>query len=204
MKRRLGLLCALSLLGLWSLGAQHGAGRGEEPAVAEHAAEAETGHLTFWKLANFVLFAAVLGYFLRKKAGGFFQARTEEIRRGITEASRLKKEAEERYAAMEARLAGLGSEIESLRAKARQESSTEEARIREAMSRDMEKIQAEARREIEGFAKAARMELRAYSAELATRLAEVKIRRRLTPDAEQSFLSAMLADLENRPQARVS
>lgn len=176
-------------------------------AAEEHAAGAETSHLDLWKLANLVLFAGVLGYALWKKAGGFFRSRSEQIRTGIAEAARLKQDAEVRYAAVERRLANLGADIERLRARAREEAAAEQARVREEMERDLKKIQAEAKREIAAAAQAARQELRAHSAELAVGLAAAKIRRRLTPEIQDTLVSSVVGDLERqaagRPQAGV-
>ncbi len=193
MKRWLLILLALALAAALLAAQEHSQAAGQE-----HAAEADAGHMTLWKLANFVLFAGAIGYILWKKAGGFFRARTEEIRKGITEASRLKEEAEARYAEIERRLASLDEEIQSLRAKAREEASAEQERARHEMERELKKIQAEAELEIAAAAKAARQELRAHSAELAVRLAALKIQQRITPEVEDTLVTSMARDLERQ------
>lgn len=207
MRRRFGLVCFALLIAVAPIPAQQ---RGEtHGAQSRHNGHAAGNNsLTLWKVANFALFAGVLGYLLRKRAGDWFHRRTEEIRAGITEAARLKREAEARCAEIEARLANLENEIEGLRRKAREETAAEEARIRRELQRDLTKIRAEAEREIAAAAKAARQQLRAYSAELAIRLAEAKIRRRLTAELDGAFFGSMLADLERkatgRPRAEAS
>ena len=57
----------------------------------------------YWKWANFIILAGVLGYFVYKKAGAFFRSRTETIRQGIEEADRLRRDAERRVQPVEVR-----------------------------------------------------------------------------------------------------
>jgi F-type H+-transporting ATPase subunit b len=175
-------------------------------AAPAREAEAHQDHTLLWKVVDFVILAGALGYFVRKKGGAFFAARTEGIRRGLEEAARMHEEAQARYAEMERRLANIGAEIESLRAQARQESGAEGERARREAERDIGGIQARAEQEIATAVKAARQQLRVYAAELAVSLAERKIRERLTPESESALLGVMLQDLEGRTdtQARVS
>lgn len=174
-----------------------------EGGHAQEAGDPELG----WKIANFILMAGVLGYLIKKKAGGFFAGRSAEIRAGLEEAAKLKEDAEARYAEMEQRLANLGAEVENLRAQARQESAAEGERVRGEIQRETQKIQAQAEQEIASVSKAARQELREYSARLAIDLASKRIRERLTPEKDRTLVDAMLKDLEHRPgagNARVS
>ena len=185
--RRLGTLTrvlVLGCLGALTLAAQHG--------------EASTDHTTQWKLVNFLILAVLVGYFIYKKAGGFFAGRTAEIQRGLVEAARLKAEAEERCAAMELRLANLDAEIESLRRQATEESSAAGERLRGETQRGLERIQAQVEQEIATSAKAARHQLRAYSAELAVGLAAGKIRERMTPEADSAMVASMVEELGHR------
>jgi F0F1-type ATP synthase membrane subunit b/b' len=175
-------------------------------AAAPAHEEAAEGRALLWKVVNFAILAGALGYFVRKKGGAFFAARTEGIRRGLEEAARLHDEAQARYAEMERRLANIGAEIESLRARASEESGAEGERARAESQSDMRRIQARAEQEIAAAAKAAQQQLRVYSAELALSLAEGKIRERLTPECESELVGFMLKDLEARTgaPARVS
>lgn len=163
---------------------------------AQGGTEAETGDPWLgWKWANFLILAAGLGYLIRKHAPAFFQQRSQEIRQGISEATKTKQEAEVRAAAMERRLAGLESEIAALRAGAREEIAAEGGRIsRETMHR-LQRIQAQSAQEIELMSRAAGAELRKYSAELALDLAQQRIRSRMTPDTQNSLADKFLQDL---------
>lgn len=169
-----------------------------QPEGGAHAAEAEAGRMALWKTANFAILLALLVYLARKYGGPLFAARTAEIRRGIDEAMRLKKEAEGRYQEIETRLAQLAGEIERLRGQASQESAAEAERMRQETERALGKIQAQAEQEIAGAGKASRQELRAYAADLAVNLAAQRIRDRLTPDSEEALISTMVQDLESR------
>jgi len=156
------------------------------------------GHqdVTLWKWLNFAVLVGVLGYFMYKKAGVFFRSRTEEIQKAIAESARLKREAEERLLAAEARLANLSAEVEKIRQASRAEAELERERIRTGTEQEARKIQALAEQEIHSAAKAARQELKAYSAELAVGLAEQKIRAGLTASIDGELVESFLGDLD--------
>jgi F-type H+-transporting ATPase subunit b len=171
-----------------ALAAQHG----------EAAHGGGTDNTTLWKLLNFGLLVLAAGYIIYKKAGGFFAARSSEIRRGLTEAAKVKADAETRYAEMERRLNALGAEVEALRKQAREESAAERARAQAEIERDLKRIQAQAEQEISAAAKSARQRLRTYSAELAVELAAAKIRQRLTPDKDKAIVESMVEEIGDR------
>lgn len=164
----------------------------------EHGGHGGTSNLGTWKWINFLLLAGGLGYLLGKNAGPFFRSRTAEIRQGLDEAARTKADADARCAAMEQRLANLDQEIERLRANARQEAAAENERLRQETGRELHRIQTQAERDIESVAKGARQELRAYSTELASGLAEKKLRLYLTPEHQDSLVRGMVRDLEKK------
>jgi F-type H+-transporting ATPase subunit b len=181
--------------------------------IAFGALAAETGesssaggaeHLAFWKLMNFLILAAVLGWAAYKFGGPFFSSRTAEIRRDIDEAARTRKQAEARFAEIEQRLKQFGAEVDRLREQARQESEAESGRVRQETERELKKIQAQAEEEIASAGKAARQQLRAYAAGLAVDLAAERLRQHVTPEADQKLLDSMVQGLENREAARVS
>lgn len=169
--------------------------------AAGHGGTGESGNELLWNAVNFAVLAGALGYFILKKAGAFFASRNAEIRRGIEEAWRLRKDAEARYAEIEQRLGNIGADIDNLRKQAGEESAAEGDRVRAETERDMKKIQAQAEQQIAAAGKAARQELRAYAAGLAIELAEKKIRERLTPDSDNALVDAMLHDLDQRANA---
>lgn len=194
-----------------------------QPATPEHAAAAEQGahgesggghggghgaaNLDFWKWINFGILAGLIGYALYKKGGGFFTARTAEIRRDLDSSAKLKLDAEARYADVERRLAKLDDEIADLKAQARTESEAEGRRIRQETEREIAKIRSQAEQDIASAGTAAQQELRAYAASIAVNLAERRIRERLTPETDSALVGRVAADIERQggsPEARVS
>jgi F-type H+-transporting ATPase subunit b len=157
----------------------------------------ETGHpdLIGWKWANFALLAVALGYLIKKNAGPFFAARSQQIQAGIADAQRLREDAEARARDMEQRLANIGLEVDALRRSARQEAEAEGERIRQEAMRELEKIRHYAEQEITSLTKSARFELRRYAAELSLRLAQEKVKTRMTPATQDALVQAFVEDL---------
>ena len=172
----------------------------EEPA-SSHSDEDQHGGMEGWKWANFLVLAAGLGYLAVKHGSPFFTARSRQIRTAMAEAEDMRRDAEQRAAEVEARMANLGVEIESLRREAEAERAAETERLRGRAAAEIAKIQSHSQAEKKAAETAARMELRRHAAELAIRLAEQKIRARMTPGAQDALLETVLADLD-RPASR--
>jgi len=178
------------------------------PSPAEHAsaatehgeghAEAEMPNEIWWKWANFALLAAGLGYLIGKHAPGFFRSRSEQIQRGIAEATRTREEAEARAAEIERRVANLSSEVEQLRAQSREEIAREGERVRVETEAAIRKIQAQSQAEINSVAKHAAHDLKAYSAKMALELAEGQIRNRMSEPMQDGLTSAFILDLRRK------
>jgi F-type H+-transporting ATPase subunit b len=166
------------------------------PSVS--AGESGEKDMTGWKWANFAILAAGIGYLLVKQAGPYFASRSLEIRKGIEDAQKLRAEAEERAAAMDARLASLGVEVEAMRKASREEASQEGHRIRQQTAEEMAKIQANAEREISAALKSAQIELKSYSAQLAIDLAREKVRERMTPADQETLVRNFVTDLSRQ------
>jgi F-type H+-transporting ATPase subunit b len=160
------------------------------------AAEKEQGGLEVWKWANFVVLAGALGYLIGKKGGPFFAARSTQIRKDIVDADEVRKEAETRAAEVDRRLASLEAEIAALRAESGKEAEAEAGRAARHTAAELAKTQANAEQEIAAAGKAARLELKRYCADLAVRLAEQKIRARMTPETQDTLVRGFVRDLE--------
>jgi F-type H+-transporting ATPase subunit b len=163
------------------------------PIFAE---EKEEGGLEVWKWANFVVLAGGLGYLIGKKGGPFFAARSTQIRKDMTDADQVRKEAETRAAEVDRRLANLESEIATLRAESEKEAAAEAGSIGRHTAAELAKTQANAAQEIAVAGKAARMELKRYCADLAVGLAEQKIRARMTPETQDGLVRGFVRDLK--------
>jgi F-type H+-transporting ATPase subunit b len=169
--------------------------RAEERA-SESPSQGEHGSMELWKVANFVLLAAGLGYLFKKNAGPCFAARGKQIQRDMLDAQEQRKEAEHRAAAVDRRLANLETEIAALRADSQAEAKAETERSMQHTAAELAKIQAHAEAEIVSAGKAARMDLKRYSAELAVQLAEQKIRAEMSPEAQDNLVRGFVHDLQ--------
>lgn len=170
------------------------------PALFLAAERAEASGLmnpALWRVINFLVFVIILVYILRNKIGigQIFGNRAGSIASKLEQAARDKREAQERLAELEARLARLDQDVAQIRAEAERESAREAERIREAAEADAEKIRQAAQREIEGAMKAARNELRAFVAEQSIGLAERIISREIKPEDNTAMLNRFVDNL---------
>jgi F-type H+-transporting ATPase subunit b len=185
--------------------AVHPGGAVEPGSHAQAAAKEGEGHAqqpmaneVWWKLANFAILVAALGWLISKNAGPFFRSRTASIQIGIEEATRTREDAMARAAEIEAKVANLLSEVEHLRQQSQQELSREGERVSVETEAQIRKIQAQAEAEIASAAKHARQELKAYSASLALEAAERQIREQLTPQAQERMTDSFVDELRNK------
>jgi F-type H+-transporting ATPase subunit b len=159
-------------------------------------AEEEEGSMDIWKWANFLILAGGLGYLIQKNAGPFFAARSESIRKNLEESLAIRKDAEARAAAVEARLVNLEGDLAALRAEGERDTRAERERMEQQTAAEIAKIQAHSEQEIASAGKAARMDLKRYAAELAIQLAEKKVRDRMTPEAQDSLVQGFVSNLK--------
>lgn len=146
------------------------------------------------RVVNFLVLAFGLGYLMRG-APAFFRARAGRIVSAITEARRVKDEADRLLRDAERKLAGLPQEVEALRAAAKQDGTAEAERIR-AMARDeAAKIERAGQLEIEAANRAAQMELKAAAARLAVEKAEAIVKGRMTPEVQAGLVRAFVENL---------
>jgi F-type H+-transporting ATPase subunit b len=161
----------------------------------EEKVETEESRLLVWRWANFLLLAAGIGYIGAKSGGPFFAARSRHIRKDMLEAAEVRKEAEERAAAVDRKLDNLAADIARLKEEAQQEGEAEVERLRRHREAERVKIQAHAQREIESAGKAARAELKRYTAVLAVELAQQKVRGRMNRGVQDVLVGEFVSDL---------
>jgi F-type H+-transporting ATPase subunit b len=155
----------------------------------------------WWKWANFAILAVGLGYLIGKNVPPLFRKQSDEIQSALAEAAKIKHEAAEYAASVEARLANLQREIEDLRKSARAEMSAESERIRRETEHHLQRIGEQSTQEIALMTRGAKHELRKYAAELAIGLAEQRIRSRMNSAAQENLVSGFLHDLQARAAA---
>jgi len=169
--------------------------------AGEHGAAAEAAEPSIvWVWVNFVILAVVLVKFVPKvwfDLAGYknFAERTSQIQKDITDAQQVRRDSEARAAQMEARLKALGADIETFRKQAATEMQQEGERIRQETVAQIKKVEQQAALEIESAGKAATRELRKYSAELALKLAEERVRARLDASSESALVERFVKEL---------
>ena len=170
----------------------------ESPAPA-HTNEAEAGDpWIWWKWANFAILAAGLGYLIGKNVPPLFRKQSEEIQAALAESAKIRQEAADYAAGVEARLANLQSEIQKLREDAHAEMLAESERVRRETEHHVQRIREQSVQEIDLMTRAAKAELRKYAAELAIGLAEERIRFRMNPATQDQLVAGFLHDIDQR------
>jgi len=165
------------------------------PAVLA-AAEGASPYLMLFRVINFLLLAAGIGWLVRKHAPPFFRARSDAIQSGLAEARQLFEQAGERTRAVEARFARLDQEIAGLRASAAAELAAQHARLERESEEKIRKLLGQSEREMAAAARTARLELRAYAASLAVELAAERIPVRLTAQAHSALVGEFAGRLD--------
>ncbi|HVS87758.1 MAG TPA: hypothetical protein VHF01_06010 [Candidatus Acidoferrum sp.] len=172
-------------------------------ALTAHAAEeggaANERAKEIFKSINFAIVAGVILWLCLKKAPGFFGRRAEAISSAITKVGTAKTAADAQLREAETKLANLQKEVAELRAFAQREGAGEAGRIRALAQSDAQKISLAAKAEIEAAERAARLELKAIAAKLAVDGAESLLAKQLTPQSQESLVSAFVKSLDGRP-----
>ncbi|MEE8475864.1 MAG: ATP synthase F0 subunit B [Myxococcota bacterium] len=175
------------------------------PAVAM-AETAEPGVLEslVYPALNLAILLAVLFYFGRKPIRSFFVERRGQIREELERAAKMKAEAEERYAQWQRRLVDLDTELESIRAAARERAEIERDRILTEAEAAAERVRADAHAAVEQELRRAREQLRREAADLAIELAAQRLREQITPADHDRLLDEFVTRIERGPDLRYS
>ena len=151
-----------------------------------------------FKWINFAIVAALVAWVFLKLTPPFFRKNAETISSAITKATAAKAEAEQQLREAEEKLARLEKEVAELRATAQRESAAEAERLRAITQSDIQKVGVAAKAEIEAAERAARLELKAITANLAVDQAESLLKKELTPQAQESLVTAFVQNLAGR------
>jgi F-type H+-transporting ATPase subunit b len=172
-------------------------------AVTAHAAEegaaANERATEIFKWINFAIVAGAILWVFGKVLPSKFRGNAEKISSAITEATAAKAAADRQLREAETKLANLQKEVAELRAFAGREGTGEAERLRALAQSDAQKISLAAKAEIEAAERAARLELKAIAARLAVDGAETLLAKQLTPQTQESLVSAFVKSLEGRP-----
>jgi F-type H+-transporting ATPase subunit b len=152
-------------------------------------------------LLNLGVLAAVLVYFARKPLVAFFAERRTRIQGELKAAADLRAEAEARYAKWQRRLMDLESELEGIRATARERAAAEREHILADATAAAERIRRDAQAAIEHELLRARARLRQEAADLAVELASETLRRQVTDADRERLLDEFVRTIERAPAA---
>lgn len=148
-----------------------------------------------WKFLNLFVFLGVLIYILRKPLSDAFKSKRETIRQELIKAQRERDAALAKLGEVEARLANLQTEAETVRANAEAEAEAEALRIAAQTRAEVEKLRDNARREIEAAAASAKRELKRFSADESIKLAEETLRQNLKGEDASRLVAASINGL---------
>ena len=151
---------------------------------------------TAFIVANFVLLAIGVGWFLLKTLPKTFRDRNTSIQKNLVDARTATEEANARLRVVEERLSKLDEQIAAMRAQAEKDSASDEQRIKASVEEEKQKILAAAEQEIAAATALAQRQIQQYAAELAIDQAA----RKLVVSAEtdrllvQSFARRLMGD----------
>jgi F-type H+-transporting ATPase subunit b len=122
---------------------------------------------TAFTVANFVVLALLVGWFLIRQLPKTFQGRNSAIQKHLVDARTATEEANARLSSVEDRLKSLDSQIAAMRAQAEKDSALDEQRIKASVEEEKQKILAAAEQEISSATTLAQKQIQQYAAELA-------------------------------------
>jgi F-type H+-transporting ATPase subunit b len=155
-------------------------------AAGESREPASSGMLG--KVINFAVLFGGLTFALYKPARNFLAKRTRDIRASLDEARDARAQAEARLEEARLRIASLEGEIAGLGRAAEAEGLAEMGRIKALAEKEAARIRTFTQQEIDLQLKAGIQELKEYTADLAARLAEARMKDRITPAAQSDLI----------------
>jgi F-type H+-transporting ATPase subunit b len=141
-----------------------------------------------WPVANFIIFAGVLYYFLNQPIRDYLATRGAAIRKDLVEAADIRAAAQSQLTAIEQKLLALPAELAALRTRGAEEIAAEEQRIAAAAAAERDRLLEQTRREIDLQVRLAKKDLLEHAADLSVQLATERIKKEVTPD-DQSRLA---------------
>lgn len=148
-----------------------------------------------WKFINLAIFVALLAYVLKKPLGEAFKAKREQIRAELIKAEEEKQAALSRLTAIEAKLAQLETEKETILKSAKDEAAAEKKRLAEQTKADIERLRQQMESELARLTNQTRAGLRRFSAEETVRLAEQKLRAQIDDAANAKLVRGSISEI---------
>ncbi|HYR96216.1 MAG TPA: ATP synthase F0 subunit B [Candidatus Binatus sp.] len=161
--------------------------------MTEHGAPHPTPWDLFWAVPNFLIFVAVLVYFLRGPVVEHFRARTARWRKALEEGARAFREASALRAALARDIEALPAAKAQLLADMRAVAELEAEKLIELGRRGAARMLADARLLAEHELAAARQELRRELIEESVRYATALLRNAIRPEDQERFVRDFVA-----------
>ena len=159
----------------------------------------ETTARTF-EFINFAIIVLAIGIPLARFLPKFLRQRAEKVRTDIESARKVTEDANARLSAIEAKLSGLGDEIQKFRSEVEEEMHQDEARIRTALEEESARIVVAAEQEIGSAAAQAKRGLRHFAVDLAIEQAARQML--LTPETDRSLIAEFVGDTNKNGAAK--
>ena len=140
---------------------------------------------------NFAIIFFAIAIPLGKLMPKIIRKRSQTLSQDLQTARAATADAQSRLSAIEAKLAGLGQEMEKFRAQVEQDSLEDEKRIKAALSEESARIVAAAEQEINVAAAQVRRGLRDFAADLAIDQASKQLA--LTPETDRALIAEFVA-----------
>jgi F-type H+-transporting ATPase subunit b len=150
-----------------------------------------------WKFVNLAIFVGALVFILVRKAklGEAFRTRRESIKAELDKARSERDAAVAKLKEVEERLAGLDSQIATIKERSQAEAAEERELMVRSTEAEIEKLTAQGQREIENAGKTAKNELRRFTAEQSVRLAEEMIKRDIGPEDDARLITRNIDEM---------
>ena len=153
----------------------------------------------FWEVMNLALLVGVIIYLGRRGIRDYFTNRRIGIRNELDQAAQLLKDAEERYATWEAKLADLESELQKIRETEQLRVKQERGHILEEARLNAERIAENATVLVDRELRRAEEALRQEASELAVEMAARYLSERVSDEDRKRLMDEFIARVEETP-----
>ena len=138
----------------------------------------------------------LLAYFLFRLVPKAFRGRSEMIQKQLVEARAATEEANGRLAAVEARLARLGEDIDAIRQQTERDIAEDEKRIKQSLDDEKQRIVKSVEQEIESAGATAQRQLKQFAAELSIERAVKRIQ--LSAESDKAIVARFGEELASK------
>ncbi|MBC8358158.1 MAG: F0F1 ATP synthase subunit B [Candidatus Aminicenantes bacterium] len=148
------------------------------------------------KAVNFIILFGGLTYILFKPIRNFLEKRSKDIENSLKDAEESKEETEQKVKEVKDRLSSLENETTKIMKESELEGHKEKEKIIQLAQKEAEKIKYFAKQEIEMLIQAGIQDLKEYTAELASAIAEERIRKRMSPEGQSILINKAIKKLD--------